>query len=63
MIYTKYGMANIKREVPGRFIRKETLERIMERETLENEPFSFQRKIKVKAKVSKYNSEAGNLSL
>lgn len=56
MIYTKYGMASIKKEVPGHFV-KTNLSKY------DNEPSRFQRNITVKIEVSKYNSNAGKLSL
>lgn len=56
MIYTKHGMANIKKEVPGRFIKQSEPRN-------NNEPSRFQRNITVKIEVSKYNSDAGKLSL
>ena len=56
MIYTKFGMANIKREIPN-FIAKQ-------KETRDDgEPSRFQRNIKVKVEISKYNTDAGKLSL
>ena len=56
MIYTKFGMANIKREIPN-FISKQ-------KETHdEDEPSMFQRNYEVKITISKYNQKLGNLRI
>lgn len=56
MIYTKFGAVSIKREIPS-FVAKQKETRN------DSEPSRFQRNIKVKVEVSKYNSDAGKLPL
>ena len=56
MLYTKHGAVSIKREVPSFVIReKDTL--------IDREPSRFQRNIKVKVEIPKYNLDAGKLPL
>ena len=56
MLYTKHGAVSIKREIPGYVVRwRETLK--------DREPSRFQRNIKVKVEIPKYNMDAGKLPL
>jgi hypothetical protein len=56
MLYTKHGAVSIKKEIPCFVVReKDTL--------IDREPSRFQRNIKVKVEVPKYNLEAGKLPL